>query len=200
MILSFFRGSSPLVILGMGNPGKEYEGTRHNAGRGAVALWAKRQDLFFSEKKEFFAHIAEANAGGKKIIAALSSVFMNQSGKTAAALANFYRIKPENIIALHDDMDLPLGSIKIVFGRGSGGHKGVESVFRALRTRDITRIRIGSMGSRGQKPGNRELSDIVLKRLTPAEKTSFAKGVRKAADALEAFIAEGREKAMGQYN
>ena len=201
MILSIFkRPPSPLLVVGLGNPGKEYAGTRHNAGRDAVGLFAKRAGLVFETKRELFADVASGAHTGKRIILAQPGVFMNQSGKSVSALQNFFRINTKDTIITQDDMDLPLGTIKIVFGRGSGGHKGVESVFRALRSRDIVRIRIGSMGQRGQKPGNRELADVVLKPLTPAEKTTFAKGVRKAADSLETIIAEGYEKAMNKYN
>lgn len=215
MILSIFRrppaparqkrarlapSGRPLLIVGLGNPGKEYEGTRHNAGRDAVSLFAKRAGLIFEAKRELFSDVASGVHDGKRVILARPTVFMNQSGKAVAALQNFFRIKTQDTIMAQDDMDLPLGTIKIVFGRGSGGHKGVESVFRALKTRDIVRVRIGSMGQRGQKPGNRELANVVLKRLTPAEKTAFAKGVRSAADALETIVAEGYEKAMNRFN
>lgn len=214
MILSIFRRSParqkrarlalsgrPLLIVGLGNPGKEYERTRHNAGSDAVRLFAKRSGLPFETKRDLFSEVVAGSVGSQRAIFAYPTTFMNQSGKAVAALSNFYRIKPGCIVIFHDDMDLPLGTLKIVFGRGSGGHKGVESVFRALKTRDIVRIRIGTMGKgRNQRPGKRTLEDVVVKRMTPDEKTAYAKGVRKAADALAAVVSDGYEKAMNRFN
>lgn len=203
MIFAFLKTAdhSPLLVVGLGNPGKEYVGTRHNAGADAVRLVAKRAELSFEHKRKLFAEISEGSIGKRRVILARPTTLMNQSGKAINALAQFYRIPSARIIVTHDDMDLPFGSIKIVFHRGSGGHKGVESVFRALRSKEITRVRIGTMGSgRAQKPGRRELENIVVKPLRIDEKALFAKGVRKAADALEILITEGQGKAMNQIN
>ena len=189
------------LIIGLGNPGEEYKKTRHNAGADSVRLLARRAELEFEKKPKLFAEVAQGKIGKSRPILALPSIYMNASGKAVAAVAKFFKIKPKNIVVAHDDMDIPIGDIKIVFGRGSGGHKGVESVFRALKTKEFTRIRIGTMtSSRSQKPGKRELEDIVVKKITPTEAQSLTKGIRKAADALKMLAHEGSEKAMNEFN
>ena len=189
------------LIIGLGNPGEEYKKTRHNAGADSVRLLARRAELEFEKKPKLFAEVAQGKIGKSRPILALPSIYMNASGKAVAAVAKFFKIKPKDIVVAHDDMDIPMGDIKIVFGRGSGGHKGVESVFRALKTKEFTRIRIGTMtSSRSQKPGERELEDIVVKKMTPAETQALARGIRRAADALETIANEGLEKTMTEYN
>ena len=189
------------LIIGLGNPGEEYKKTRHNAGADSVRLLARRAELEFEKKPKLFAEVAQGKIGKSRPILALPSIYMNASGKAVAAVAKFFKIKPKDIVVAHDDMDIPMGDIKIVFGRGSGGHKGVESVFRALKTKEFTRIRIGTMtSSRSQKPGERELEDIVVKKITPTEAQSLTKGIRKAADALKMLAHEGSEKAMNEFN
>lgn len=195
------KPSGVSLIIGLGNPGEEYAGTRHNAGADAVRLAVKRAGLAFSAKSKLFADVAEGRISGRKTILASPTTFMNQSGKAAAALTRFFRIPAGRAVIVHDDMDLPFSAVKIVFGRGSGGHKGVESVFRALKTKDITRVRVGTMGAgRSQKPGRRELENIVVKRMTADERQQLARGVRKAADAVAAIAAEGTERTMNAFN
>lgn len=190
---------STLLIIGLGNPGEEYANTRHNAGADAVRLLAKRVGLEFEQNKKLFSEVSRSSK--LKAVLARPTIYMNTSGKAAAALAGFFKVKPKHTVVVHDDMDIPMGSIKIVFGRGSGGHKGIESVFRALKTKEFARIRVGTMtSSRSQKPGQRELEDIVVKKMVPAEVEAFKKGIRKAADALEAVMREGLEKAMNEFN
>jgi len=195
------------LIIGLGNQGEEYKKTRHNAGADSVRLLAKRAELEFETKPKLFAEVAQGKISSKvvsrksSVIVALPSIYMNTSGKAVAAVAKFFKIKPKDIVVAHDDMDIPIGDIKIVFGRGSGGHKGVESVFRALKTKEFVRIRIGTMtSSRSQKPGQRELENIVVKKMTPAEAQALAKGIRKTADALAMLAYEGLEKAMNEFN
>src|SRR3989344_3297536 len=195
------------LIIGLGNQGEEYKKTRHNAGADSVRLLAKRAELEFETKPKLFAEVAQGKISSKvvsrksSVIVALPSIYMNTSGKAVAAMAKFFKIKPKDIVVAHDDMDIPMGDIKIVFGRGSGGHKGDESVFCALKTKEFTRIRIGTMtSSRSQKPGKRELEDIVVKKITPTEAQSLTKGLRKAADALKMLAHEGSEKAMNEFN
>ena len=195
------------LIIGLGNQGEEYKKTRHNAGADSVRLLAKRAELEFETKPKLFAEVAQGKISSKvvsrksPVLLALPSIYMNTSGKAVIATAKFFKIKPKDIVVAHDDMDIPMGDIKIVFGRGSGGHKGVESVFRALKTKEFARIRIGTMtSSRSQKPGERELEDIVVKKMTPAETQALAKGIRRAADALETIANEGLEKTMNEFN
>lgn len=127
------------LIAGLGNPGKEYEKTRHNIG------WRVLNDLAgsFKFEKKFNAEITELGAGKAKLIFAKPQTFMNNSGVAVAAIAKFHKIKPENIIVIHDDMDLAFGKIKISFGSRSAGHNGVQSIIDSFDTNEFYRIRIG---------------------------------------------------------
>ncbi|HBT81497.1 hypothetical protein A2757_02785 [Candidatus Giovannonibacteria bacterium RIFCSPHIGHO2_01_FULL_48_47] len=160
-------------IVGLGNPGPEYEGTRHNTGKFFAALFAKKYD-------------------GKRAKIVIPDVFMNQSGKAVKG------IPAKWLILLHDDIDLPLGRFKIVFDRGSGGHKGVESVIRALGTEKFIRIRIGIAPKR--KPGHRELLKFLIAKFKPSEAAAIKKISKKIIEALETIVTEGHEKAMSLYN
>ena len=160
-------------IVGLGNPGPEFEGSPHNAGRFCVTL--------FQEKYK-----------GKNAKIILPEVYMNQSGK---AVKN---IPVKKLILIHDDIDLPLGRFKIVFNRGSGGHKGVQSVIRALGTEKFIRIRIGI--SPKKKPNHKELLKFLTSKLKPAQISQLKKISKKILEAIEVMINEGHEKAMTLYN
>jgi len=132
-----------LVIVGLGNPGKEYEKTRHNAGRSAVELVAKNHDFDdFVFNKTSNALVAKGAVESEGATLVLPETMMNLSGKAVAAYVKSPKAA-KNLLVIHDDLDLPLGTVKMVFGRGSGGHKGVESIMRAVKTKDFARIRIG---------------------------------------------------------
>jgi PTH1 family peptidyl-tRNA hydrolase len=160
-------------IVGLGNPESEYEGTRHNAGKFLAALFQKKY-----------------KGSSAKVI--LPDVYMNISGK---AVKN---IPAKRLILLHDDIDLPLGKFKIVFNRGSGGHKGVESVMRALKTEKFVRIRIGI--SPKKKPSHKELLKFLTSKFKPAEEKILKRLSGEISQALETIVTEGHEKAMSLYN
>lgn len=186
------------LILGLGNPGKEYEGTRHNAGREAAMTFAKRLDFSeFEADKRSMALIASKKSGSKTIIAALPETFMNKSGSAAAKL---FRAKKENadLVVLHDDLDLPLGRFKISYGKNSGGHKGVESVMRGLKTKNFVRIRIGI--SPKKKPDHNEMMKFIVGRFKPAEQDIIKKVFKKISEALECMAEDSLEKAMSEFN
>jgi len=187
---------STTIIIGLGNPGEQYKNTRHNAGFMALDKSVKENNFpdFVFEKK-YNAEIAESKIGGKKVILAKPQTFMNNSGKTAGALAKIYKLKSKNFIIIHDDADLPLGKIKIIKERGSAGHKGVESVIKAVGNKDLARIRIGTASKKNIKAEN-----IVLKNLNEDEKTLIKKVVKKAAEAFLTIINENLEKAMNEFN
>ena len=132
-----------IVIVGLGNPGKEYEKTRHNAGRNAVELVAKNggfDDFIFNKTAN--ALVNKGSIGGENVTLVLPETMMNASGKAVSAFVKSPKAA-KSLLVIHDDLDLPVGTIKMVFGRGSGGHKGVESVMRAIKTKDFARLRIG---------------------------------------------------------
>lgn len=188
------------VILGLGNPGKEHEGARHNTGRMAVEMFRR-----FKKFPDWRAGLAEKSEGKlvkKPLLLLRSGLAMNLSGQTAAVAVKS-RKAAERLIVIHDDLDLPLGSFRIGFGRGSGGHRGVESVMKSLRTKNFIRLRIGiSPGAAGrtQKPSADKVVDFILGRFRPAEIKIIRLVFRRTARALEEIIGFGWERAASRFH
>ena len=189
-----------LVIVGLGNPGKEYEKTRHNAGRSAVELVAKNNDFDeFVFNKTSNALVAKGAIEGENATLVLPETMMNLSGKAVAAFVKSPKAA-KSLLVIHDDLDLPVGTIKMVFGRGSGGHKGVESVMRAIKTQEFARIRIG-VAPAGKKNQAKKLKDeekvikLVIGKWKPAEEAVVKKVLKKAAEAARLFATEGIDSA-----
>ena len=193
------------TIVGLGNPGEEYEGTRHNIGRMAVQAFARAQELSdFEFDKKANAQVAGGAVKKEKFTLVLPDTFMNKSGN---AVARFVKSKKaaENLVVIHDDLDLPLGRFKISFNRGSGGHRGVESIIRAIKTEAFVRLRVGISKDAGKgkvkKPiGEKAVGDFILGKFKPAEALEFKKVSKKISEALELLIRVGREKAMEVFN
>lgn len=190
------------VIIGLGNPGGEYDRTRHNAGRMAAEVFAQEAGFpEFKLKKTAQALASEGALGNEKVIVALPEVYMNLSGKTALALV---KSKPaaKKLLVLRDDLDLPLGVLKMTgYGRGSGGHKGVESISRALKTKDFAQIKIGIAGStpKGKVKkvaGEEKVIKHVIGKFKPSEEAELKKVLAKASEAARLFVTDGIEKAM----
>lgn len=186
-------------IVGLGNPDTEYAGTRHNAGRDAARFFAKtqKQDAFeFHKKSQAF--VTEV-AFGKKHTATviLPETFMNKSG---AAVSAWIKPKKElkNLIVIHDDLDIPVGRYKISFGKNSGGHKGVESVMRAVKTKNFVRIRIGVCPKK--KPDPQKMMNFIIGKFSPAEALLIKKEQKKIAEALEVMVTDSLERAMSEFN
>lgn len=181
-----------LLVVGLGNPGKQYERTRHNVGREILLEWQKKNDSAdFAYDKKLNALISKH----KKAVLLLPETMMNKSGSAVSAAARFYKIKPQNVLVMHDDADIELGHAKLSFGKHSAGHKGAESVKRALGTWDFWRLRIGI-----QKKKRVDAMKLVLQKFAPEEARLVKKISKKTVDALETAIAEGPEKAMNEYN
>lgn len=190
-----------IVIVGLGNPGKEYEKTRHNAGRNAVELLAKQEGLDgFAFNTKANALVAKGAVGGEKTELVLPETMMNASGKAVAAFVKSQKAA-KNLLVIHDDLDLPVGTIKMAFARGSGGHKGVESVMRAVRTQEFTRIRIG-VAPAGKKNQAKKLKDeekvikLVIGKWKPSEESAAKKTIKKAAEAARLFASDGLAAAI----
>lgn len=190
------------VIIGLGNPGPEYAGTRHNAGRMAAERFLQEARLGDpKQKKSAQASVAEGVVGKEKVIVALPETFMNVSGKTALALV---KSKPaaKKLLVIRDDLDLPIGVLKMTtFGRGSGGHKGVESISRALKTKDFAQLKIGisgqtSKGKLKKVSGEEKVVEHVIGKFKPGEKEVLEAALIKAAEATRLFVTEGIERAM----
>lgn len=190
------------VIMGLGNPGGEYEKTRHNAGRMAAELFAKQEGFGdFKLKKNAHASVADGAVDGVKVQVVVPEVFMNVSGKAALA---FVKSKPaaKKLLVLRDDLDLPLGAIKMTtYGRGAGGHKGVESIMRALKTKEFVQIKIGIAGQtpKGKTKkisGEEKVIKHVIGKFKPSEDAELKAMLLKASEAARLFVTHGVEKAM----
>lgn len=185
------------LIIGLGNPGKEYEKTKHNAGFRTVDFLAGKYDLGWAdESKKLLSEVSSGKIDSQKVMFAKPLTFMNNSGKAVKFLATTYKLQPTSCIVIHDDSDLPLGKIKISFGKSSGGHKGVESIIKALKTKEFWRIRIGIQSSKKHIQAEK----LVLQKFKPEEEKIFAKVVKTAAEAAETMISESPEKAMSLFN
>ncbi len=188
------------VIIGLGNPGKEYEKTRHNAGRNAVELIAKQEGAGeFVFNKTANALVVKGTVGGENAALVLPETMMNASGKAVSTFIKTPKAA-KGLVVIHDDLDLPLGTIKMVFGRGSGGHKGVESIMRAVKTQDFARIRIG-ISAEGKKhqtkkvSGEEKVIKHVIGKWKPSEEATVKKVLKKVAEAVHLFASEGIESA-----
>src|SRR3989344_126348 len=165
------------TLVGLGNPGAEYEGTRHNIGRDMAAYAANRFDFGkLEESKKYLGISAKGSIEGETALILLPETFMNKSGKVVGALAP----KPKDLIVIHDDADLELGTVKVSFAKNSAGHKGVESIMRALKTKEFWRIRIGiqprpATGKKRRVPAEK----LVLQKFSPAERLIVKKIEKK---------------------
>lgn len=184
------------LFVGLGNAGDQYENTRHNIGRATLLLAVKKFDLPKpSLAPRHQALVAEGRIGKEKVVMVLPETFVNKSGNAVAPAARFYKAKPDRIVLLHDDVDLLLGATKLSFGKNSGGHKGVESVMRMLKTKNFWRMRIG-VQKKKRVPGE----DLVLQKFRGDEEAIAKKMIRKSLDAIARIATEGPERAMNEYN
>ena len=187
-----------LVIVGLGNPLKEYEKTRHNAGRNVVELLAKQEGLDeFVFNKTSNALVSKGAIGKENVTLVLPETMMNNSGRAVSAFVKSSKAA-KGLLVIHDDLDLPLGTIKIVFGRGSGGHKGAESIMRAIKTKDFARLRVGisAIGKKNQAKkviGEERVIKLVIGKWKPSEEVAFKKVLKKAVESARLFIVEGIE-------
>jgi len=190
-----------MIIVGLGNPGAEYENTRHNTGRMILDMFRQKNDSpEWQEDKKLRSLISKKN----KITLLLPKTFMNKSGEAIVKIIKSKKAA-ESLVVIHDDLDLPLGRFKISFNRGAGGHRGVQSIVKALKTEAFTRIRVGiasaTPSGKIKKPiGEKAVIDFILGRFKDKELETFKKTAKKISEAIELLAAEGREKAMGVYN
>jgi len=180
-----------ILIVGLGNPGQKYQKTRHNLGRLIVSRWRKIVRFpNFKFQKKFNALISKGNFDKNEIILALPETFMNLSGKSIKLLNSKFKIQNSNLWVIHDDIDLPLGKIRISKGRGAAGHRGVESIIRAINSKNFVRFRIGIMPKNG-KPKNAE--DFVLQKFNKGERKIIKKVIQKTIGAIEMALKVGLE-------
>jgi PTH1 family peptidyl-tRNA hydrolase len=184
--------SSPALVVGLGNPGAEYERTRHNVGFMVADALAERVGGRFTVHKKSGADLLEARLDGRKVLVAKPRSYMNVSGRPVAALARFFSIPPTEVIVVHDELDLPFGVIRLKRGGGEGGHNGLRSVSSALTTKDYLRVRLGI----GRPPGRQDPADYVLKPFATPERKELPVIVEQAVDAVELLLRVGLEPAQ----
>ncbi len=198
------------IIVGLGNPGEEYKQARHNTGRIVIEAFRKKNGFSDWEKdKKLNALVSGGtprHAQGKKekVMLVEPETFMNNSGKSIAPLVKNKKAA-ERLVVIHDDLDLPLGGMKISFNRGSGGHKGIESIKRAIKTEAFVRLRVGissatPSGKLKKTKGDKAVNNFILGEFKPKEMELMKKVAKRASDALTAIVTLGRERAMGKYN
>lgn len=186
---------STFLIMGLGNPGRQYAGNRHNVGfmfvdRLGVQLDARGMKL------QSKAIVTTAMYEGRKMLLAKPQTYMNLSGHSAQGLAHFYKVPLDRLLVAHDDIDLPLGTIRLRPGGGPGGQKGVASAIERLGTQDFARLRIGI----GRPPGRMDPADYVLQNFAGAESEILADALDRSVRAALAFVVAGLEAAMNKYN
>ena len=183
------------LIVGLGNPGPEYAGTRHNLGFMVVEELARRLQLNgFKSKCQSL--IAETLMAGHKVILAQPQTFMNNSGLAVRSLSEWFKIKLEKIILIYDDVDLEVGVLRLREKGNAGGHHGIESVIASLGTTEFARVRIGI----GRENLTGDVADYVLAKVPPAQREILAEAVSKAAEAVEAIVTNGLPAAMTKWN
>jgi PTH1 family peptidyl-tRNA hydrolase len=192
------RSGTPadLLVVGLGNPGAEYAGTRHNVGVAVVELLARRHGGQLKKAKEH-AFVAEVRIGAQRVALAFPQTFMNDSGRSVGPLVRRHGIEDlHRLVVVHDELDLPTGRLKVKVGGGLAGHNGLKSIKAHLHTDDFVRIRIGV----GKPPGSQAGRDFVLRRPGKAEQIELDIVVERAADAVEAILADGVDAAMARFN
>jgi peptidyl-tRNA hydrolase, PTH1 family len=187
--------AADLLVVGLGNPGDEYERTRHNVGAETVELLARRHDAKLRKGKER-ARVDQVRIGDSLVALAVPTTYMNDSGLAVAALARRYGVEPEQIVVVQDELDLPVAVVKVKAGGGLAGHNGLRSITSHLHSDAFLRVRIG-VG----KPASKEQGvDHVLKRFSKRERTEIDVSIERAADAVEAIVADGIDAAMNRFN
>ena len=176
------------LVVGLGNPGPDYAGNRHNVGQMALAELADRMRATFKSHKANAA-VAEGRTGSDapRLILAKPNTYMNVSGGPVAALMRFYKVLPENLIVVHDELDIPFDSIKLKTGGGHGGHNGVRDIAAAIGTPDFVRVRVGI----GRPPGRQPAADFVLRDFGAEERKTLPNLLADAADAVELVANDG---------
>lgn len=194
------RGTpADLLVIGLGNPGAQYAHTRHNAGADCVALLASRHGSSLSRARKERAEVAELRvaSSGARLVVAFPTTFYNEAGLAARALVQRHGITdPGQVVVVHDELDLPVGRLKLKSGGGLAGNNGLKSIKAHLGTDAFARIRIGV----GKPPGSREGRDHVLARVPARERVELDIAIAEAADAVEAILADGLDSAMATFN
>jgi PTH1 family peptidyl-tRNA hydrolase len=189
------------LVVGLGNPGPSYAGHRHNVGYLVVAELAGRMGSGFRAHKSGRAEVVEGRLAppgveAPRVVLARARTYMNESGGAVKQLATFYKVPPERIVAVHDELDLPFDTMRVKLGGGDNGHNGLKSLRSALGTGDFYRVRLGI----GRPPGRQDVADFVLSDYAASERKALPLQVAVAADAVESLVTDGLERTQGRFN
>ena len=183
------------IVIGLGNPGDKYARTRHNAGVLVVEELLKRTSTTFKRHKSG-AFVAETMLGGQRVALMRSTGFMNESGRPLGQLARFYKTPVEQVIVVHDELDVPFGDVRVKVGGGTAGHNGLKSIGNHLSSKDFIRVRVGI----SRPHGALDAADYVLQNFPSVERKDLPDVVGRAADAVERILEAGTERAMNEFN
>jgi PTH1 family peptidyl-tRNA hydrolase len=187
--------AEPWLVVGLGNPGPGYAATRHNAGFMVVDLLAERIGGRFKAHKGG-AEVVEGRVAGQRVVLAKPKSFMNLSGGPTAAAQNFFKVPLEQLVVVHDELDIEYGALRLKRGGGDGGHNGLKSISKSVGSREYLRVRFGI----GRPPGRQDPADFVLKPFTSTEAKELPLNIDRAADAVEALLTGSLEAAQNLYH
>ncbi|HEY2223496.1 aminoacyl-tRNA hydrolase [Actinomycetospora sp.] len=190
------RPDGPVAVVGLGNPGAEYDGTRHNVGFAVADVLAGRVGGRFSSHRKSGSDVVEGRLAGRRTILVKPRGYMNLSGGPVANALRFFSVPADDLVVVHDDLDLDFGVVRLKLGGGEGGHNGLRSISKSIGTKDYLRVRFGI----GRPPGRQDPADYVLKRWSSAERRELDVSLELAADAVEAVLADGLEAAQNRLH
>ncbi|MEA5462952.1 aminoacyl-tRNA hydrolase [Leptothoe sp. PORK10 BA2] len=192
----------PKLLVGLGNPGQKYERTRHNIGFEIIDNLAKAWSVPLSDNKRFQGHVAETRAAsGDRLILLKPSTYMNLSGQSVRSVLDWYKLQPIHVLVIYDDMDLPIGKLRMRMSGSAGGHNGMKSIISHLGTQDFPRLRLGiSRVDGADKQANRAVVGHVLGKFAPDERKVVDAAINLAGEAIEFSLGKGIERAMSLYN
>ncbi|MEO0932697.1 MAG: aminoacyl-tRNA hydrolase [Cyanobacteria bacterium J06641_2] len=190
----------PQLIVGLGNPEPKYDNTRHNIGFAAIDALSRSWQASLSENRKFKGEYAETTVGGKKVYLLKPLTYMNLSGQSIGAVCSWYKLKPESVLVIYDDMDLPVGRVRLRLSGAAGGHNGMKSTISHLSSKNFPRLRIGI--GRPKNPANSENGTVshVLGKFTPEEKEVISSVTNYVVECVELCLKKGVEKAMNDCN
>lgn len=193
---------TPKLLVGLGNPGQKYDRTRHNVGFEVIDDLANAWSIKLADNKRFQGSVGETRAAsGERLMLLKPNTYMNRSGQSVRALMDWYKLEPSNILIIYDDMDLPIGKLRLRLSGSAGGHNGMKSIISHLGTQDFPRLRLGiSRAENADSPAQRTVVGHVLGKFDPDERKVMNAAVTLAGEAIEFSLRKGVERAMSLYN
>ena len=180
------------LIVGLGNPGKRYANSRHNIGVVVAEVFAVEMGLSWRKSRDLMCYLVKT----RRFVLVRPTIYMNESGESVRAMAAYYKIDPDDVLVIHDELDLPFGKIRLSFGGAAAGHRGIESVMRGLATGDFARLRVGI----GKPEGDIDAEKYVLTDFGSEERVKLPEVVAKCQEAIMSYLDDGLEATMNRFN